>query len=277
MKQTKETPQVLIEALPYIQQYKNKIVVIKVGGKVLENEDLKKAFIKDIILLNHVGIHPVIVHGGGPSIDKALKKAKIQIKKVHGLRVTNKKTLAIVKNTMKTINNDLVKHIKKEKDNATTANVNLIKVTQKDKKLGYVGKIKNINTKKIFSILNKKTIPVFSPLGMNTSSAYNINADTLATELAVELKAEKLTLVTNVDGVFEKNNLISHLSIKDAKTKIKKGIIKEGMIPKVQACIHAVNKKVKKAHLINGTIKHSLLIEIFTDKGIGTEIVKNGC
>ena len=275
MKQVKEKTQVLIEALPYIQQYKNKIVVIKVGGKVLENEDLKKAFIKDIILLNHVGIHPVLVHGGGPSIDASLKKKKIKVKKVHGLRVTNKQTLEIVKETMKNINIDLVKHIKKEKDNAVKANPNLIKVKQKDKKLGYVGKIKKINTKKILSILNKKIIPVFSPLGVNgNKSMYNINADTLATELAVSLKAEKLTLVTNVDGVLEKNNLISHLSIKDANKKIKKGIIKEGMIPKVQACIHAVKAKVKKAHLINGTTKHSLLIEIFTDKGIGTEIVK---
>lgn len=275
MYKIQEKAGILIEALPYIQKYSGKIFVIKYGGNAMADEDIKKSVMGDIALLKHVGINPIIVHGGGPKISKEMQKAHIKPKFVNGLRYTDKKTMEIVKNVCFGINDEIVKMLKQEKSKAENITNGLIKTKIKDKKLGLVGEIVKIDKNKILDKIKKGIIPVISPIGHNGDDYNNINADTVATKIAEAVNAEKLTILTNVEGVYEKGKLISHLSIEDAKFGIKKGVINKGMIPKVLACVHAVNKGVKKAHLIDGTHKHSLLLEIFTDKGIGTEIVKN--
>lgn len=275
MKDSIEKAHILAEeALPYIQEFKNKIVVIKYGGNAMVNGKLKKSVMKDIALLKHVGINPIIVHGGGPEISKEMKKADIKPKFINGLRYTDKKTMGIVKKVCIKINKEIVDMLKNEKCKAKNLTDNLIKTKIKDKKLGLVGTITKVDKNKISKEIKNGIIPVISPIGYNGKNYNNINADTVATKIAEAVKAEKLTILTNVDGVYEKGKLVSHLSIDDAKKGVKKGVINKGMIPKVLACVNAVNKGVKKAHLIDGTFKHSILLEIFTDKGIGTEIVK---
>jgi acetylglutamate kinase len=262
--------QVLIEALPYIKKYNNKIVVIKFGGNAMEK---MKYVVEDIVLLKHIGIKPVVVHGGGPEINKELKKAKIKPKFIHGLRYTDNKSIKIVKKVFNKINKNIVKNIENNGAKSSNAAGN-ITVKQKDPKLGFVGDITKINKNKLLKIIYDGFIPVISPLGIgNNGLTYNINADTVASTIAVALNAEKLTILTNVHGVVINSKLQSHLDFKTAKKEIKKGIINKGMIPKVEACIYAVKNKCPKAHLINGLVPHSLLLEIFTDKGIGTEIV----
>lgn len=262
--------QVLIEALPYIKKYHGKIVVIKFGGNAMSE---MKPVIEDIVLLKHIGIKPVVVHGGGPEIDKELKKAKIKPKFIHGLRYTDNKTIKIVEGVFLKINHDIVSNLKNHGAKAINA-PGIIKVKQKNPKLGLVGEITKINDNKILKIINNGFVPVISPLGTgNDSKHYNINADTAASSIAVALKAEKLTIITNVYGVVINGKLQPHIDFKTAKKEIRKGVINKGMIPKVEACIYAVKNKCPKAHLINGLVPHSLLLEIFTDKGIGTEIV----
>ena len=268
-----EKAKVLIEALPYIKNYKNKIVVIKFGGDAMSE---MKHLIEDIVLLNHIGMKPVVVHGGGPEINKELKKEKITPKFINGLRYTDNKTMEIVKKVFLKINNNIVASIKAHNAKSTNATGN-IKVKQKDPKLGFVGKITGIDKNKILKSINSGFIPVISPIGCGNEKDYNINADTAASHIAVSLKAEKLTILTNVDGIMINKKMLSHIGSKTAKKEIKKGSINKGMIPKVEACIYAVKNKCPKAHLINGLVPHSLLLEIFTDKGIGTEVVyKNG-
>jgi|SRR3989338_5460574 len=261
---------VLIEALPYIKKYNNKIVVIKFGGNAMSE---MKHVIEDIVLLKHIGIKPVVVHGGGPEIDKELKKAKIKPRFINGLRYTDNKTIKIVEKVFSKINYDIVSNLKSHGAKAINA-PGIIKVKQKNPKLGLVGEITKINDNKILKIISNGFIPVISPLGIgNGSKHYNINADTASSNVAVALKAEKLTILTNVYGVVINGKLQPHIDFKTAKKEIKKGAINKGMIPKVEACIYAVKNKCPKAHLINGLVPHSLLLEIFTDKGIGTEIV----
>ena len=275
MKDIKEKANVLIEALPYIQKYKDKIVVIKYGGKAMVNEELKNSVITDIVLLNNVGIKAVVVHGGGPEVNKEMEKAKIEPKFVDGLRVTDKETLNIVKKVFLKINKEVVKKISDAGGKAVTLNHESIFAYQKNSSLGYVGEVSSIDKKKIISLLKKDYIPVISSLGTDDKGqAYNINADSVATAVAINLNAEKLTILTDVDGVMENGIFLPHLSISEIKNKINRGVINGGMIPKVIACMDAVKNGCKKAHLINGTIKNALLLEIFTDKGIGTEIVK---
>lgn len=262
--------QVLIEALPYIKKYYNKIVVIKFGGNAMSE---MKHVIEDIVLLKHIGIKPVVVHGGGPEIDKELKKAKIKIRFIDGLRYTDDKTIKIVKKVFSKINHDIVSNLKKH--GAKAINVpGIIKVKQKNPKLGLVGEITKINNNKVLKIINNGFIPVISPLGIgNNNKNYNINADTAASHIATALNAEKLTILTNVNGIIINKKLQTHIDFDTAKKEMKKGEISKGMIPKVEACVYAVKNKCPKAHLINGLVPHSLLLEIFTDKGIGTEIV----
>lgn len=268
-----EKAEVLIEALPYIKNYKNKIVVIKFGGDAMSEMN---HLIEDIILLSHMGMKPVVVHGGGPEINKQLKEAEITPKFINGLRYTDNKTLEIVKKVFLEINNNIVASLKAHNAKSTNATGN-IKVRQKDPQLGLVGEITGIDENEILKSINSGFIPVISPLGNGNGKHYNINADTAASHIAVSLKAEKLTILTNVDGIIINGKMLSHIGFKTAKKEIKKGTINKGMIPKVQACIYAVKNKCPKAHLINGLVPHSLLLEIFTDRGIGTEVVyKNG-
>lgn len=270
----------LIEALPYIQKYYGKTVIIKYGGNAMVKPSLKKSVITDIVLLKHVGINPVVVHGGGPEVNEAMKKANIEPKFINGLRVTDKKTMEIVEEVFEDINQEICKLIKKSGGKPLSVSGRdhkLIVVKQKDEKLGYVGEIKKINPEIVTSVIKENYIPVISPIGISKENeTYNINADTAASALAVALKSEKLTILTDVDGVYEKGKLLPQLTTRQAKKKIRKGIINKGMIPKVEACIYAVKSGCQKAHLINGVRKHSLLLEIFTDKGVGTELVKNG-
>jgi acetylglutamate kinase len=265
---------ILSEALPYIQKYSGKIFVIKYGGNAMTDKEIQKKVMADVALLKHVGINPVIVHGGGPKISKEMQKAHIKPKFVNGLRYTDDKTMSIVKKVSVEINGEIVQMLKMAGCKAEDVTSGLITSKVKDKKLGLVGEIVKVDKVEILSKIKKGIIPVISPVGYDGSNYNNINADTVATKVAETIDAEKLTILTNVDGVYENGKLISHLSIKDANSGIKKGVISKGMIPKVLACVHAVNKGVGKAHLIDGTMEHSLLLEIFTDKGIGTEIVK---
>lgn len=265
---------ILSEALPYIQKYSGKIFVIKYGGNAMIDDEIKKKVMGDVALLKHVGINPVIVHGGGPTISKEMQKAHIKPKFVDGLRYTDDKTMDIVKKVSAEINKEIAEMIKESGCKAEDVTSGLITSKIKDKKLGLVGEIVKIDKDKILDKIKKGIIPVISPVGHDGTNYNNINADTVATKVAETIDAEKLTILTNVEGVYENGKLITHLSIKDAENGISKGVISKGMIPKVLACVHAVNKGVGKAHLIDGTMEHSLLLEIFTDKGIGTEIVK---
>lgn len=278
-KKLKRKTNVLIEALPYIQKYHHKIVVIKYGGNAMVSQQLRESVMKDIVLLKHVGLDPVVVHGGGPAINRAMKKANLKPKFVRGLRFTDKKTIKIVEKVFKNINQETAALIKKAGGKSISLSGKYYKIIcakQKSKQLGYVGEITKVHPEIIKTLIKDDYIPIISPVGVdNKDQAYNINADTAATALAIALKAEKLTILTDVDGVYKKGKLIRHLGIKDAAKYIDKEIISAGMIPKVEACIKAVKSGITKAHLINGTTEHALLIEIFTDKGVGTEIVEN--
>ena len=280
MKQLKQKVSTLIEALPYIKKYSGKIVVIKYGGKAMIKPGIQKNVMTDIVLLKHVGLNPVIVHGGGPEIDRAMKIAGMEPRFIDGQRITDKPTMEIVEDVFESINKEIYTIIKKtggKPISISGRDHKLIIVKQYDQQLGYVGDIKKINPEIIFSIIKEDYIPVISPIGISRDNEiYNINADTVASALAIALEAEKLTILTDVEGVMERGKLIPHLTIRKARKKIRNNIIKSGMIPKVEACIYAVKHGCPKAHLIDGTVKHSILLEIFTDKGIGTEIVKNG-
>jgi acetylglutamate kinase len=265
------------EALGYIQEFQNKIFVVKYGGKAMINDELKKAVMKDIALLKTVGVKVVVVHGGGPNINEEMEQKGLKPKFVNGLRVTDEETLKIVKVIFKEINDEICSLLEGFKIKTENVEACLI-CGQKNKELGLVGEIKKVDAAKIIKVIQSGKIPVISPIGIrqNGKQEYNINADTAATMIAIALKAEKLTLMTDVDGVLHEGKLISHLSEGEINKLIKEGIITKGMIPKVEACLNAVDNGVKKAHLINGTILHSLLFEIFTKEGVGTEIVKNG-
>src|SRR3989338_1272394 len=269
-----EKTKVLIEALPYIERYHNKTVVIKLGGNAMS--EIRNAT-EDIAFLKRIGIKVVVVHGGGPEIDKELKKLGIAPKFINGLRYTDEKIIKAVEKIFQRINKRIVGKLKSNGVKTISA-VNCIDVRQKSKDLGLVGEITKIDKDKLLKHLASGYVPVISPIGIGKQNQrYNINADTAASRIAVALAAEKLTILTNVDGVVIGDNLLSHIDFKTAKREIKNGNINNGMIPKVEACIYAVKNKCPKAHLINGLIPHSLLLEIFTDKGIGTEVVyKNG-
>ncbi len=278
--QHKMTPnekiKILIEAMPYIEKYNNKIVVIKLGGNAML--EINNAA-DDIAFLRRVGIKVVVVHGGGPEIDKELKKLGIISKFIKGLRYTDENVITAVKKVFNRINKRIVNKLK-SKGVKSIDTSGCIKVKQKSLELGLVGEITKIEKKKIIRYLDLGYTPVVSSLGIGIgidNKKYNINADTAASHIAVALDAEKLTILTNVDGVMINGKILSHINSLTARKEIKKGGISKGMIPKVEACIYAVKNKCPKTHLINGLVPHSLLLEIFTDKGIGTEIVyKNG-
>jgi acetylglutamate kinase len=269
--ETYDNADILIEALPYIKKYNGKCLMIKFGGNILTCLD---NIVEDIVFLKHMGLFPVIVHGGGPNIDSELLKNGITPKFINGLRYTDEKTIMVVEKIFDSINSDIVKRLNSQSLKSETL-ANLITVKELDPSLGLVGKITSIDKFRILNSIKSSNIPVISPLGRSKEGKlYNINADTVAAEIAVSIQAENLTILTNVDGIKINEKLISHLDFKTAQEEIKKGSIKEGMIPKVEACIQAVKNNCNKAHLINGFRPHSLLLEIFTENGIGTEIVK---
>ncbi len=268
------------EAKKYIEKFKNKIFVIKYGGNALTDKYLANNFAKDIVLIKKLGVNVVIVHGGGPQISETLKKKKIENKFINGLRVTNKKTLKVVKDVLlNRINKKIVKLIKIAggKGISLPGNKNdFIKAKPLNKELGFVGTPKKIKVKVIKDLLKKDYIPIVASLGSNDKNQiYNINADMVAGELASSLSATRFYFITNIKGVLDKKNkLIKEITLLKAKDLIKKGIIKGGMIPKVETCLNAIKKSAKAAVILDGRVPKLLLKEIFTTKGVGTLIGK---
>ncbi len=278
---------ILIEALPYIQKLYNKTVVIKYGGNAMINDELKHSVMEDVTLLKYVGMHPVVVHGGGPDITAALKTYQIESKFVGGLRVTDAQTMAVAQMVLvgKT-NKEVVSLLNQYGGKAVGIcgiDGNLIECEPLDTDadgnpvdLGYVGKITKINQKLLLNLTNDEFIPVIAPIGVDKNGqSYNINADTVAGAIASAVGAEKLMFLTDVEGVKDtEGNIIYAMTGDKASRLIDDGTISGGMIPKVRGCIEAVNQGVKRVHIIDGRILHSILLEIFTDTGIGTMFTK---
>ena len=276
---------VLIEALPYIKAYSGKIFIIKYGGSALVNPEIKKGVLQDIVFMSYVGIRPVLVHGGGPFINEEFRKFGKKVEFSEGLRVTTKEEVGIVNNVLSRVNESIVSDIKAlggraVSMNTSKKNVITAKPHKESARLGFVGDIDKVNADIIRNAVRPRAIPVISPVSIgDDKELYNINADDAASEIAMAIKAVKLVLLTDVKGIMrqkgDESSLISTLAMKDADTLIDRKIIQSGMIPKVRACMNALNAGVSKTHIIDGRIPHSLLLEIFTDKGIGTEIIKD--
>ena len=261
----------------YIEKYKNDLIVIKYGGNVFIDREIFNNFIEDITILNKLGLLIVIIHGGGPRIKRELDKSNIQTKFIKGLRVTDEKIIKIVEKVLIEFNEDIVSSLKVKGFNAVSLNTkenNVIEVVPEAEELGFVGIPKKINVEIIKDKVNKKLIPVISPLGLdNNNQAYNINGDNAAGAIAKSLKSRRLLLMTNVEGVLDKNKkLIHEISSSKIIDMIKDGTITEGMIPKINTCLDAINNGVTAAAIIDGRKKHSVLFEIFSDKGSGTLI-----
>jgi len=276
---------VLIEALPYIKSYSGKIFVIKYGGSALVNPDIKKGVLQDIVFMSYVGIRPVLVHGGGPFINEEFRRLGKKVEFSEGLRVTTKEEVRIVDSVLSMVNENIVSDIKAlggraVSMNTSKKNVILARPHEGSSRLGFVGDIDKVNSDVIRNAVRPRAIPVISPVSAGGDrELYNINADDVASEIAMALKAVKLVLLTDVKGIMrhkgDESTLISTLAMKDADILIKRKIIQSGMIPKVKACTNALGAGVSKTHIIDGRIPHSLLLEIFTDKGIGTEIIRD--
>ena len=275
---------VLIEALIYIKKFHKKIIVIKYGGSILGEEKIRRGVLEDIVFLSFVGLRPVLVHGGGPNISERMRNSGKKTEFVDGMRVTDEETLNLVEEELQALNSLIAKEISElgaKVVGLTGKDENIIQVEKKKAKidLGLVGHIVGINTEAILKALKEDEIAVILPMGRGKDKkAYNVNADEAAANIAGSLKAEKLALLTNVKGIMRNpediNSFMSTLTTQEAKGLVKDKIIQQGMIPKVNACINALENGVKKTHIIDARIPHALLLEIFTDKGIGTEIVK---
>lgn len=281
---------VLTESLPYIQQFANKILVIKYGGNAMTDPVLEKSFARDIVLLKAVGIHPVVVHGGGPQVDKLLKELGMVSDRIDGMRVTDASTMNVVEMVLGgSVNKSIVNLINQHGGQAiglTGKDANLIKakkllVTKTDQDgaqqnidLGHVGDVLSINTDVLDMFIYSNFIPVIAPLGVDDAgNTYNINADTVAGKVATFLNAEKLMLLTNIAGVLnEQKEVVTGLNTKQVDDMIASGTIHGGMIPKIQCAIDAVKAGVKSAHIIDGRVPHATLLEVFTDEGLGTLI-----
>jgi acetylglutamate kinase len=302
MLSTVEKATVLIEALPYIQKFVGKTVVIKYGGNAMINNELKRSVIQDIILMKYIGLKPVVVHGGGPEITAMLKQIGKQSTFVSGLRVTDEETVAVAEMVLVgKINTEIVSLLIQYGAKAVglsgkdaqllIAAKHLAKVHEdgqvKEVDIGFVGDVTKVNTDILWTLINNDYIPVISPIGVGVNGeSYNINADYVAGEVAGALGAEKLLLLTDVEGIYrdyhDKSTFISTLTFAEARQMIIDGSIDGGMIPKVEACVRALAGGASKTHIIDGRQPHSLLLEIFTDTGIGTEVIKergetNGC
>jgi acetylglutamate kinase len=263
----------------YIKKYLKEKIVIKCGGRVLLDPDLFNNFIKDISVLKILGLSPIVVHGGGPRIKKKLDELNIETKFIMGLRVTDEEVIKVVESVMLKFNTEIVKALEENSCNAksiTTKENNAIYVEQKNKELGYVGKPTEIDEKLIKNLIKENLIPVVSPMGLDKNKqTYNINADTAAGALAVSLKSRRLMLMTDVEGVYDKNKkVISEIKLSEAEKLIYDSTISEGMIPKIRTCINALNNGVRGVVIIDGRKPHSILFELFSDKGAGTLIRK---
>ena len=267
------------EVSKYINKYKNDLIVIKYGGNVFIDRNIFNNFISDISILNKLGISIVVVHGGGPRIKRELEKSNIQSKFINGLRVTDEKIINIVEDVLIEFNDDIVDSLKKKGTEAisiNTKNNNIIEVIQESIDLGFVGKPNKIDTDVINKIVKKNIIPIISPLGLGKNNqTYNINGDTAAGAIAKSLKSRRLLLMTNIEGVLNKEKkLIEEITSSEILKMINDETITEGMIPKINTCLDAVNNGVTAVGIIDGRKQHSLLFEIFSDKGSGTLIRK---
>ncbi|MFH1548116.1 MAG: acetylglutamate kinase [Candidatus Omnitrophota bacterium] len=293
MKNAIDRAKILVEALPYIRQFHGKVIVIKCGGELIANEEVKENIAQDMALMRFVGIKPVLIHGGGPQVTNLLERLGKKAEFSEGMRKTDKETVEVVEMVLGKINKDLVSLINRTGTHAvglSGKDGKLIKAkklnSSKGEDLGMVGEVEEINLSIIKALDNENNlpngegfIPVIAPLGVtNDGLTLNINADIVAAELAVALKAEKMIILTNQPGILkdikDERTLISTIPVSEIDLLIKKEIIRGGMMPKVNACKKAILGGVKKTHIIDGRISHSILLEVFTDKGVGTEITK---
>lgn len=274
---------ILVEALPYLQAFRGKVIVAKYGGSAIGNPSAMRAILQDLVFLSAVGIHPVLVHGGGPMITRKLSSSGTRSAFIDGMRVTDRETIRVVSQEMEEVNRRLVAHVKSLNGHAEGFvphhKIVIAQPHPRAAELGFVGLVQTIHTGVIRDAFVRHAIPVISPVGVGVDGQlYNINADNVASEAAIHLKAEKLVLLTNVRGILRQphdaGSLISTLSVKEAKMLMERAVIQEGMIPKVKACVDALRGGVKKAHIIDAAIPRAMLLEIFTKQGIGTEIVR---
>ena len=279
---TKEKKNLLLEALSYIKRFNGKIVVIKYGGAAMIEEQLKHDFAQDIVLLQSLGMLPVIVHGGGPEVSKAMEQLGQEVSFINGLRVTSSENLKVAEMVLSgTINKEIIAHLNTFGGKAVGVSGKdglLIEARKKAHEggvdLGFVGEIESVNPELLLVLLKQDFLPVVSPIGLGKDGiTYNINADTTASRIAVSLGAYKIIFMSDVDGVLEKGKLRRQLSAREAENLIKKNVIGGGMAPKVEAGLFCVKNGVESAQIINGTDSHSVIAELFTDKGIGTKIV----
>ncbi len=286
-----EKASILVEALPYIRKFSGATVVIKYGGRAMVSEELERGVITDCILLKLVGIHPVIVHGGGKAIDEMLKKLDKDIKFVHGQRVTDDETMEIVEMVLAgKVNKEIVTLINqlggkgiglcgKDAGLIIARPKVLPEAESEGDDLGHVGEVESVNPEIIETVKNEGYIPVIAPIGVGKDGrSYNINADYVAGAVAAALKANKLVLLTDVEGIFadreDPSSLLSVIKTSEVPDLINRGVIAGGMIPKVECCVYALNRGVGRTHIIDGRILHSILLEVFTDQGVGTMVVK---
>ena len=276
--------EVLIEALPYIQRFNRKVIVVKYGGSAMVDEELKRSVIEDVVLLKLVGFKPIIVHGGGKEISRWVSKVGMEPQFINGLRVTDDETMEVAEMVLNKVNKELVSLVQ-------SLGVVAVGISGKDGKLltatkklskgqdiGYVGDVKEVNSKILTDLLEKDFLPIICPVGMDDDfNSYNINADDAACAIAKAMNAEKLAFLTDIEGVYkdysDPQSLISELSVQEARQLIADGDVGGGMIPKLENCIDAIAKGVSRVHILDGRIPHCLLLEIFTNKGIGTAIL----
>ncbi|EFF65549.1 acetylglutamate kinase [Selenomonas noxia] len=289
----KDKAEILMDALPYIQEFYGTTVVIKYGGNAMINEALKENVMRNVALMKFVGIQPILVHGGGPEITGFLKKVGKESSFVSGLRVTDEETVEIAEMVLDgKLNSEIVSLLNLRGVRAvglSGKDAGLIKAKKKlaavyesdavrEVDIGYVGEVTAVDTRIITDLLQQDYVPVIAPIGMGEhGESYNINADYVAAEIAGALRAEKLLLLTDVEGVYkdfaDKSSLISQLHLEEAKAYIRSGVIDGGMIPKVEACLRALEAGAHKAHIIDGRLDHSIILEIFTSRGIGTMVL----
>ncbi len=275
---------VLVEALPYIQRFNRKIIVVKYGGSVMVDDELKESVIRDVTLLKLVGFKPIIVHGGGKEISKWVNKVGMEPKFINGLRVTDADTMEIAEMVLNRVNKSLVTMVQQlgvKAAGISGKDGGLLTVEKKysdGQDIGFVGEITEVNPKILYDLLEKDFLPIVCPVGLDHDfNTYNINADDAACAIAKAVKAEKLAFLTDIEGLYkdfnDKDSLISEIAVKEAKELIESGMIGGGMLPKLSNCIDAIESGVSRVHILDGRIRHSILMEIFSNKGIGTAIL----
>ena len=286
MQQYLDKAEVLIEALPYIQKFNRKIRVVKYGGSAMVDEELQKKVIKDVTLLKLTGFKPIIVHGGGKEISRWVNKVGMEPRFVNGLRVTDEETMEVAEMVLNKVNKNLVRMVEELGVRAigiSGKDGGLLRVEKKysdGEDIGFVGDIKEVDATILNDLLEKDFLPIICPIGIDDNyQTYNINADDAAYAIATAMNAEKLAFLSDIDGVYknyeDKGSLVSRLKVQEAKDLLETGGIQGGMLPKLQNCIHAIENGVSRVHILDGRIPHCLLLEIFTNNGIGTAIVKD--